>query len=249
MTLPETFQPMSVLHAISAAGCALLVGVVIAAGRRAGRRYAEPRIRRAWVAFVIVGQLINMAYYLAPSRFDWAWSLPLQLCDIAGWLAAWALISAHRWPRTALYYFGFGLCTQAFITPTLTEGPFHPRYWLFWITHAQIIGSALYDFIVRGYRPTWRDYGVVSIVFVAYGALVTPLNITFGWNYGYIGPSVPGKPTLIQSLGPWPLRMLWVWLIAQGAFALLTMIGGCFAPIRDGTPHSSGGTIPAGRGE
>jgi hypothetical integral membrane protein (TIGR02206 family) len=225
MNLPETFQPFTPLHALSVAACGLAIAGVVAVGTRLLHVEKEKHVRAAWVAFVVVVQAMNVAFYLLPGHYDPAISLPLQVCDLAGWVAALALTFRTRWLRTALYYFGIGLCTQAFFTPTVTDGPALPRFWLFWITHTQIAGSALYDFIVLGYRPTWRDYLVNSGLLLAYGAIVIPLDIATGWNYGYVGPTQPERPTVIQSLGPWPLRLVWIWMIAQTAFAVLTVIG------------------------
>lgn len=223
--LPDTFQPYSLMHALSAGACGLGVLALVLMGRSLARTAKERQVRAVWIAFVVLVQSSNVGFYLLPARFDPAVSFPLQLCDIAGWLAAVALVLRVRWLRTCLFYFGFGLCTQAFLTPTLTEGPGLAKFWLFWLTHAQIVGSALYDLVVLGYRPSWRDYLVNSVVLLCYGAVVIPLDACCGWNYGYAGATEPHSPTLVQALGPWPLRLIWMWLIAQTMFAVLTVVG------------------------
>ena len=232
MTLPESFHAYTPLHALSVGACGLGVLMLVVTGNAMAHTLRERQVRVVWVAFVVLVQTLNVGYYLMPARLDPAGSFPLQLCDIAGWIAAVALSVRVRWLRTVLFYFGFGLCTQAFVTPTLSEGPAMPKFWLFWLTHAQIVGSALYDFVVLRYRPSWRDYGVISLLLLAYGAVVLPIDIIWGLNYGYAGPVEPSKPTIIQSLGPWPLRLVWMWAIAQTMFAVLTVVGRA-APGRD----------------
>jgi lipopolysaccharide transport system permease protein len=36
------------------------------------------------------------------------------------------------------------------------------------------------------------------------------INVTFGLNYGYLGRSDPGQPTILDLLGPWPLRVVYL---------------------------------------
>ena len=54
-------------------------------------------------------------------------------------------------------------------------------------------------------------------------ALVIPINVIFDLNYGYLGSFVPNPdvPTLVDYLGPWPLRILWMSLLVIFMFTLL----------------------------
>ena len=47
-----------------------------------------------------------------------------------------------------------------------------------------------------------------------------PVDIIFDTNYGYVGPTRPSVPTLIDFLGPWPLRVIWLILIGASVFVL-----------------------------
>jgi len=215
-----SFEPFSLTHlSVVIGSLALLTGLCLL-GRAAGPR--ESRVRGAWVASVYVWQACNVAYFLVPDRFDLSVSLPLHVCDLSGWVAALALHTRARWLRILLFYWGFGLSTQAYITPTLDEGPHTLRFWLFWGTHFQILASAAYDVVVLRFRPSWRTMAMGMGVLVAYAAIVVPLNEITGWNYGYIGRTTPTSPPTLDLLGPWPGRLMVMFALTLTIFALIT---------------------------
>ncbi len=84
------------------------------------------------------------------------------------------------------------------------------------------MASAVYDITVLGFRPDWRDVRRVIIVSLAYVAVVTPVNLALGTNYGFIGNPPPGKPIppFIDAMGPWPGRALIVMALATIGFIL-----------------------------
>jgi len=51
--------------------------------------------------------------------------------------------------------------------------------------------------------------------------LVLPIDLAFGWNYGFVGPSRPDHPSIVDVLGPWPQRLAAIAAIAAAAMALL----------------------------
>ena len=87
-----------------------------------------------------------------------------------------------------------------------------------WAT--QIVGSAIYDVAALGYRPHKRDLLVAIGALLAYAILITPINLGFSLNYGYIGDSRPESPTLIDKLGPWPWRLVPMMGLAFGVFVI-----------------------------
>lgn len=217
----ETFAPYSLLHGIS-------VGVslaCIAALCYIPLRFPATlkKVRNTWVYLLFIVQTFNVVWYPISNPGRWDILLPLQVCDLAGWIAIVALATGNPIARAALFYWGLGLSTQAFVTPTVQVGPGFLRFWLFWVTHVQIVGSAIFDLVVLKLRPTWRTYamGLGSIVF--YFLCVLPLNMHFDWNYGYVGQGRPDAPTIIDALGPWPLRLLWMFFIVSTLFAILTL--------------------------
>lgn len=223
MTAPPAFAPFTPTHFIAAgAGIACIIAFV--AIGRASTTAGERRVARTWAILWLVQQAITTVYWLLPSNFDIAKSLPLHLCDVVGWLGPFALLLAHtrrmRWLRTVLYFWGIGLSTQAFFTPTVVQGPDDPRFWLFWISHTQIVGAAIYDIVVRGYRPELRDLKAAIIASLAWMVPLVVLNWITGLNYGYLGPELEGE-TVLNLLPPWPWRVLTMAGIVLVLFTLM----------------------------
>jgi hypothetical integral membrane protein (TIGR02206 family) len=225
VSIPDThwlteFRAFSALHLVTV----LILAVAMAGSCTLGVRWKgtkpEWRLRLSWAVFTMCWNVVATAYYLSPGIYEVENSLPLHVCDIAVWVAPLALLTQARWLRTLLYFFGIGLSTQAFVTPVVDEGVAHVRYWLFWVGHTQIVGSAIYDVGVLGYRPRFRDVLVAGGALIAYAAAIMPLNLWLGVNYGYVGNTVPEHPTIIDRLGPWPWRLLPMTGLALGVFVL-----------------------------
>lgn len=215
------FHPFTPMHALSAGVCIALMFAAALLGRRWRESARERRLRVAWGWGIVAVQTLALAWWLLPANFTLRNSLPLHLCDLAVWAAAVAMLAGARWARTLLYFWGIGLSTQAFFTPTLNEGPGSPIFWLFWIGHTQIVGSAVYDVLARGYRPAVSDLAVGSVATLLWAAAAIAANLALGVNYGYLGPSSPSRPTVVDALGPWPLRVVWMVLLTQTLFVAL----------------------------
>lgn len=204
------FRPFSWMHALSLAWTLALIVGSCWLGRRWLRRgdlTSERTLAGAWGGFVIGVNVWSLVYWFLPANFSVRTSLPLQLCDLACLLTPLAFLTSWRWPRVMVYFWGMGLSTQAFITPTLRDGPGDMLYWLFWLVHLSIVGSCVYDIVVRRFRPTLRDLGLGVAVSVSYLLCVIAINAILDANYGYVGRSSPKNPTLIDHLGPWPWRV------------------------------------------
>lgn len=215
----EAFTPFGAFHATVFLAATLLVIGSCALGRRWRGGAKERRLRAGWIAFTLVWQAGAVIWWVAPMEFEDD-VLPLHVCDIAAWVAPIALATQARWVRAWLYFWAIGLSTQAFFTPVVREGLGSAHFWLFWVGHLQIVGSAIYDVAVLGFRPRIRDLAVVVTISLVYGAVVLALDVAFGWNYGYLGASAPDSPTLIDHLGPWPLRLIPLVTLGLAAMAL-----------------------------
>jgi hypothetical integral membrane protein (TIGR02206 family) len=181
----------------------------------------ERRLCAGWAGFIVCVNLWSIFYWLQPEHYDIRQSLPLQMCDIGTLLAPLLFLTCWRPIRSIMYFWGIGLSSQAFITPTLLEGIGHPRYWIFWLGHLGIVGSAVCDLIVRGYRPMFRDFVLTTVVTTIWYAAVGILNGRIGSNYGYNGDAHPARPTLIDALGPYPARVFILGGMVIALFAAL----------------------------
>lgn len=245
------FRPFSAQHAATVVLFGGVMTGLIAIGRRARSRDAldagarERRIGIWWGLAILAVQVGDSIFWLTPPRLSIEKSLPLALCDLAAWLSAMVLLCRWRWARTLLYFWGLCLSSQAFATPILREGEglATGRYWLFWIVHTNIVGVALYDLVVRGFRPAWRDAGFATIASVAYVGAVLPLNIAVGANYGFLG-STDQQPGVVAVLGAWPWRVYGIIGAGVALFAL-AVLPWALIPVRG---EKSGPGVPTGGG-
>jgi hypothetical integral membrane protein (TIGR02206 family) len=219
-----SFASFSMFHLATVATCAALMVASCRMGLLWRGTDRERRFRLAWGWTIVLVKTIDTAYWFWPGIYSFEESLPLQLCDLACIVAAIAMLTQWRLSRTLLYFWGIGLSTQALATPTLKEGLGDPHYWLFWLTHLMIVGSAVYDLVVLGYRPHLADVAKAAAVTLTWVGVVTFLNVTTGTNYGYIGNVVPSKPTIINKLGPWPGRLFIVIGIVAVLFAVMWLV-------------------------
>jgi len=217
----DGFAPFGMTHLLAVCACAVLLIALALLGRRLHGTPSEWHMRQALA-------IVALAYWVVYHTW-WNWGgmdlitgLPLQACSISGLVAPIALLTLNRWLRATLYFWAMVFATQAFIQPALTEGPAHLVFWFFWAAHTIIIGCAIYDLAVLGFRPGWSDFARASIVAVGWAALALAVDIRLGANYGYIGDPPAGVdiPPLVTAFGPWPQRLVIIGALAALGFLL-----------------------------
>jgi len=221
----ETFRPFTLAH-----GCTLLcIAIVIVLAVLYGRKrfvthagLAPSGFEQTLACANLLVWLVAHGWWQLPERFDPVTTLPLQMCHITSLIASTVLLTRHRALRAILYFWAFGLCTQAMITPSLVEPLTSPVFWSFWFLHGFVMMTAIYDITVNGYRPAWRDYGIACAASVMYVAVVLPIDLALGANYGFLGKSKPLHPSIVDLLGPWPERLLII--VPLAALAMLMVM-------------------------
>lgn len=218
----ETFRALSALHAAALGAIATLTAAAILRARRRATPAlsASPAERAIGLAY-IAAWMVTYIWFLFSPLHDALKTYPLQMCHLTALAAAVLLVTGWRPLRAIVYFWGIAVCTQALITPSLTEGPALYPFWFFWTTHGLIVGVAAYDLCARGYRPTPGDYAIACAAAAAYVAAVLPLNLWLGSNYGFLGPSRPEVPTIVDFLGPWPERVAVIVAIVAAMMWLL----------------------------
>ncbi len=171
---------------------------------------------RVGLAIVLVGnELVSWIVYLARGIF----TLPFQLCDLALWLVAWALIGRHGVVAELAFFWGLAGSSQAVLTPDLHEGfPSYP-WWQFFLGHCGVVVGAVYLAASGRLRMTARSVWRVWLISNLYVAVAGLLNWTWGTNFGYLARK-PSHPSLLDYLGPWPFYIGGMEVIALGLFFL-----------------------------
>ncbi|MEO0536233.1 MAG: TIGR02206 family membrane protein [Cyanobacteria bacterium P01_A01_bin.123] len=197
----------------------ILVAIFVALNLYLGKKFEVIRQGKSQYniflgAFTLLFWTTYNLHYFNLENFDWSVSLPLHICDLLGFVSGMALIFSTETYRALLYFWGLSFSTQAFLYPIGDQDPSHAHYWLFWGIHTLIFTCTTYDLYIKKYCPSLDGLKISIKYGLLYILVILPVNITFGWNYGYIGNQNPEIQTIITFLGPWPYRVIVMALIA-----------------------------------
>jgi len=203
---PEHLVPLGLLVVVAAALCT--------GARRAPGRWTTVVAASIAVA-IVISELSWQPYVLANHSWSAAFSLPVQLCDVGGFVAATALVWRQALLVEITYFWGLGGTVQALLTPDLHDHfPSFP-YLQFYATHDLVVLAALFLVIGLGLRPRAGAVRRIFLLTLAFAAIIGLIDLATGGNYMYLR-QVPAQGSLLSVMGPWP------WYIAVGA--LLTLI-------------------------
>src|SRR2546422_6376394 len=202
----------------------LAVGGLCAAASRAPGRWLD------WVAAIValgivVAELSWQPYVVANRTWSAASSLPVQLCDVAGFVAAAALLWRQILLVEVAYFWGLGGTLQAVLTPDLKDHfPSFP-YLQFYVTHDLVILAALFLVFGLALQPRPGAVRRTFVLTVVFAIVVGLIDLATGGNYMYLR-QVPASGSLLDLMGPWP------WYIAAGAVLTLVALAILYAPFR-----------------
>ena len=175
---------------------------------------------------LVIAELSWQPYVLANHTWSLGASLPVQLCDVAGFVAAAALLWRQLLLVEIAYFWGVGGTLQAVLTPDLKDQHFPSfPYLQFYVTHDLVILAGL--FLVFGLALAPRPGAVrrIFLLTVAFAAVVGLIDLVTGGNYMYLR-QVPASGSLLDLMGPWP------WYILAGAVFTLVVLAILDAPFR-----------------
>ncbi len=186
-------------------------------GPRAGRGL---RFALAVVLLALLGGELFLAW--RGGWLSWMTVLPLQLCDLAVLLAAYALVTLDRRVLGLLYFWALTGTLLATLTPDVAHGFPSLDYFVFFGLHGLVIVATLLLVFGLGLHPPahawWRAFGLT----LAYAALVGLVNAALGTNFMYLCRK-PVMPTLLDAFGPWPNYLVICALLALLLFRLLEL--------------------------
>jgi hypothetical integral membrane protein (TIGR02206 family) len=216
----EGFAPFGAAH------LAILAAVPAAALLLARLVRAQPDlerpIRRALAAVIALNEL---AYYAVAGSRGWIdppRGLPLDLCDVAAWLAVAALLGAPARVGELLWFAALAGTTQALLTPDLgAPFPSYPAV-KFFLGHGATVAAALFLALAGGLRVRRGAWWRALLWVNAWAAALFVLNLAAGTNYMYLREK-PAAPSLLDHLGPWPWYLAACEALAAALFFLLEL--------------------------
>jgi len=192
----------------------------------------EAQFRKLLAWSIILTQVFILARRMV--YFDLQDSLPMHVCRLGVWIAAWQLFTLDRRARSLTLFWGIGLSSQIFFTPYIKVGYSNISFWIYWLNHVQIVGCAIYDIAVLGYRPDWRDLRFASISGVIFAVVIFGLNALLGTNYSYLGKGNHEGASIVDKMGPYPQRVIWMIIGSLFIFVLIFGISKLMRRIRVG---------------
>jgi hypothetical integral membrane protein (TIGR02206 family) len=197
---------------------ALLIGLCVAARRRPGRWATYV----AWaLGAVLAGEQLSWELrFLVAGDWTLRHALPLDLCDVVAWIAAFAC-----WLQTPIlveltYFWGLAGTLQAVATPDVGATFPHLEFVNYVVEHLIIVVVAAY--LVIGLRLRPRPGSVVRMmaILLSYAAVVGIVDAATGADYLFLRHP-PETSSLLDVLGPWPWYIVSCVGLAVALFVIL----------------------------
>ncbi len=175
------------------------------------------------LAGVLVGAEVGWWIYLVAThanRGELAYALPLQLCDAAIFVSAFALWTRRQLLVEITYFWGLAGTIQAIFTPDLPQHfPSFP-FIQYYVAHGGVVAAALLLVVGLGQWPRRQALLWVAAITVGYAAFVGLLDALTGADYLYLRAK-PTSATLLDVMGPWPWYIGWAALVGMALFVIL----------------------------
>lgn len=215
------FEPYGTSHQIVGLALAVGAGLLVYRGRAIRGLPEADRFSRVFALAIVLVTVPLQARSVLAAEGGTAASLPLQLCDVASAVAAYALWTRRPWATAVTFFWGLTLTPQALITPDLSRDFPDPGFLLFWSMHLLVVWAAVYLVWGLGLTPTWRSYRTAVGVTLAWAVAVGIFNVWFDTNYGYLSHK-PGAASVLDWFGPWPLYVVAMVAIVVAGWAMVT---------------------------
>jgi hypothetical integral membrane protein (TIGR02206 family) len=214
---PEHLVPLALLVLVAVLLC-------VAAVRAPGRWIDVVAVVIALA--LVISELSWQPYVLANHTWSPGASLPVQLCDVGGFVAAAALLWRQLLLVEVAYFWGLGGTLQAVLTPDLQDHHFPSfPYLQFYMTHDLVILAALFLVFGLALRPRPGAVRRIFLLTLGFAAVIGLIDLVTGGNYMYLR-EIPAGGSLLNVMGPWP------WYIATGAVLTLIVLAILDAPFR-----------------
>ena len=218
----ETFHLFYLPHIVAI--CTVILVIIFAINYLRIKGTGTHKLFRYTLAsIVILMELLYNLVYILGDKWTIQIMLPFHLCGIMTYISVIVLITKNRPLYEYLYLLGIGGAIQPLLTPEIGDyGYPHILFFQTFIAHGSIIAAGIYMTVIEKYRPYWKSMFRVFIGSNIYMLFVGVLNFFIKSNYMYIAHK-PLTPSLIDYLGPWPLYIIGLEVIAFITYLILYM--------------------------
>ena len=213
----ELFGPV---HLWTLTLIAIVSSIIVLIVRLAGNPAVARAVAFSLAALLVVNTAITYGARLATDHFDVSTWLPMYLCDWAAIAVVLALCFRWQWSYELAYFWGLGGTVQALLTPDIVVD--FPTIWffVFFIGHGTVIVSVIFLTLVLGLRPYPRSLLRAFLWSNVYLVCAGLVNYLLDANYGYLCEK-PQRGSLLDYLGPWPVYIGALEIVAAFTFFLL----------------------------
>jgi len=145
----------------------------------------------------------------------------LHLCSAAVIILVILLIRFNQNLFEIVYFWGLGGATQALLTPDISVTGFpHFRFFQVFFSHGMIVATVLFFLFAERRKLRTGSLKRVIIITNVYALIIFGINSLFGTNYLFINHT-PDTASLLDSLGAWPIYLIWLEVLLLAIFSLL----------------------------
>jgi hypothetical integral membrane protein (TIGR02206 family) len=137
-------------------------------------------------------------------------SLPLHLCGMSAFIAAFLLIRGSQISYEFLVYWGAG-AIHAFLTPEITNGSSVYNHIEYCISHGIIILGSVYATMRLGYVPRPGSWWKVFLYTQLTLPIIGGINYLLGANYMYLCQKPDANNPFV--VGEWPYYLVGLELV------------------------------------
>jgi hypothetical integral membrane protein (TIGR02206 family) len=199
---------------------AIVGSIIVLTVRRAGNPAVERSVAFSLAALLVVNTAITYGMRFATDRFDVTTWLPMHLCDWATIAVVLALCFRWQLSYELAYFWSLGGTLQALLTPDIIAD--FPTIWffVFFIGHGAAIVSVIFLTLALGMRPWPQSLLRAFLWSNVYLLCAGLIDYLFDANYGYLREK-PQRASLLDYLGPWPIYIGGLEIVAACTFLLL----------------------------
>jgi hypothetical integral membrane protein (TIGR02206 family) len=197
---------------------------------------------RNWVcAGLAIALVLNQSAYSLRGLWEHNWSirydLPLNLCDVAAFVAGGALILRRRWWVETTFFWAVGGSTMGILFPDLLLRTPSYGYFEYYTDHVGVVLAALLLVVGLGILPEAGAYRRICATTIGYTVVVGLFDLLSGANYFTLrAKASAGSLTPLGILSPWPWYVLEMTPVVLLALLILDMPFRRRETLRDRSP-------------